>query len=444
MRILLAVHGFPPTHYAGAERVAERIVKGLVARGHDVEVFTVESVSTPGFRVETTPEDGFIVHRLYYDVKEGDTFQNLYDYPPIGDALRRILQRRHFDLVHLISGYLLGSQVAQVAYEANLPFVITLTEYWFMCPRLNLMHPNDSLCGGPENDNKCARCLFEEKRRYRIPAQVAPNLMNAFWLLAQQAHFTTTKAEAIAQRRETLRRALESADLVISPSRFLIDKFAEFGFDTRRFELIRHGMNKPAFTPREPTARAPGELRLGYIGQIKAHKGVDLIIEAVLPLLDAGEKIRLDLWGPDGEVPEYADRLKEQTAAYPSIHWNGRYDGARVWDILMGFDVLIVPSRWYENSPLVILEAMHTGLPVIATRLGGMAEMVQHEKSGLLFGLNNAPDLRAQIARLLREPGLLDRLRDGVPPVKQSEQELEEIFAHYARLVEQESDCLKA
>ncbi|NWG18387.1 MAG: glycosyltransferase family 4 protein [Chloroflexi bacterium] len=442
MRILLAVHGFPPTHYAGAERVAERIVKGLVARGHEVEVFAVENVSTPGFRVETTPEDGFIIHRLYYDVKEGDTFRNLYDYPPVGDALRQILQNRNFDLIHLISGYLIGGQVAQVASEAGLPFVITLTEYWFMCPRLNLMHPNDALCSGPESDHKCARCLFEEKRRYRLPAQVAPNLMNAFWAIAQQAHLTDTQVEAVALRRETLRKALESADLVISPSRFLIDKFTSFGFNTKQFELIRHGISTPPLNNKEPQ-RKSGELCLGYIGQIKAHKGVDLIIEAVLPLLDAGEKFRVELWGPDGEVPEYTERLKEMTAPYPSIHWKGRYNKEKLWDILDGFDVLIVPSRWYENSPLVILEARHAGLPVIATRLGGMAEMVHHERSGLLFTLNDAADLREQIARLVHDTELLERLRAGVPPVKQSDEELDEIFAHYERLVEQESNCLK-
>ena len=97
-------------------------------------------------------------------------------------------------------------------------------------------------------------------------------------------------------------------------------------------------------------------------------------------------------------------------------------------------DMLIIPSRWYENSPTVILEAQTFGLPVITTRLGGMQELVQHEKSGLLFELNNAKDLRAQIQRLLHEPKLLAQLRSGIPKVPTVDEEVGTIYAHYQQL----------
>ncbi len=436
MRVLIALHGYPPTHYAGAERLAERIVKWLVAQGHHVEVFAVESLTAPRFGVTTTQEDGFVVHRVSYNVKEGDFFRNMYDYPPLGKALRAILAQGSFDLVHLVSGYLLGGQVIHTVKAFGLPLVVTLTEYWFMCLRLNLLHPDDTLCSGPESDAKCARCLLEEKRRYRLPAQYVPGIMNAFWTFARQLSFTNIQEEAIAHRRDTLRQALEAADLVISPSRFLIDKFAEYGFNTGRYQLIRHGLNLPT-VPRKPApAGPPTELRLGYLGQIKAHKGVDLIIDALLPLLAAGAPVSLDIWGPEDEAPDYIARLKKQTAAYPGVRWNGRYSGAQVWDILARLDAVIVPSRWYENSPTVILEAFNVGLPVITTNLGGMAELVQHETSGLVFELNNAADLRRQITRLLHEPALLPRLYAGVPVVKRADEEVEDIYAYYCQLLE--------
>lgn len=436
MRVLLAVHGFPPTHYAGAERLAERIVKWLVAQGHYVEVYAVESLTAPCFEVTTTQEAGFVVHRVSYNVKEGDFFRNLYDYPPLGEALQTILAQGHFDLVHMISGYLLGGQVIHTAHTFGLPLVITLTEYWFMCLRLNLLHPTDILCSGPESDAKCTRCLLEEKRRYRLAAQYVPSIMNAFWTLAQQTSFANTQEEAIAHRQKTLHQALSAADLIITPSRFLMDKFAEYGFDTHHFQLIRHGLNLPT-VPRKPAPTgAPAELHLGYIGQIKAHKGVDLIIDALLPMLDAGSSITLDLWGPHDEALEYVTRLKKQTAPYPGIRWNGPYTGSQVWDILAQLDALIVPSRWYENSPTVILEAYNVGLPVITTNLGGMAEMVKHETSGLVFELNNAADLRHQITRLMDEPALLPQLYAGVPAVKRADQEAQEIYGCYQQLLE--------
>lgn len=440
MRILIAVHGYPPTRFAGAERTAERMVKWLTAHHHQVEVFTVESLTASSFSVQTAQENGLTIHRVSYNVKAGDYFRNLYDYPPIGEALRGVLSRGHFDLVHLMSGYLLGGQVVHTAHEYGIPVVITLTEYWFMCARLNLMHPNDVLCSGPESDAKCLRCIMEEKRRYRLPARYASRLMDAFWLVAPKMSFTTAQMEATVRRRETLHEVLDAADFVISPSRFLINKYADFGFDTRRYHLIRHGLNaQPVFHNPLPTSPVHA-LRLGYTGQIKSHKGVDLIIEACLPLLDAGYALTLDLWGPNNEIPAYSRQLQEMTAAYPAIRWNGRYDLTHVWDVLSSFDVLIVPSRWYENSPFVILEAYKIGRPVIATNLGGMAEMVEDEKSGLLFELNNADDLRRQIARLIDDQGLLERLRAGIPHVKTLDEEMTEIVSVYQHLLQEHAE----
>lgn len=411
------------------------MVKWLVAHNHHVEVFAVERVNEPGFRVETSTQDGFTIHRLFYDVKAGgDPFRNLYDYPPVGDTLREVLARGSFDLVHLISGYLLGGQVIHTVHDMALPVVLSLMEYWFMCARLNLIQPTGQLCSGPERYTKCMRCLMEDKRRYRLPAQAAPALMDAFWSVAQHLPSARAMTCALQERDATLRRALQAADLVICPSQYLIHKFKEFGFDTSRFVQMRQGLAVPSTeTPKPP--RPDGRLRLGYVGQIKAHKGVDLLIDAVIELLDAGEAVSLDLWGPETEAPDYVARLKRRSANYPAIRWNGRYIGAKVWEVLAGFDALAIPSRWVENSPNAILEAYHMGLPVIATNLGGMAELVEHEKTGLLFELNNAGDLRRQLARLLHEPGLLDRLRAGIPPVKTIDEEMQEIVAHYTRLL---------
>ena len=435
MRILIAVHGFPPTYYAGAERAAERLVHWLVANDHEVEVFTVEKLDSPTTFLDTQPEDGFTIHRLHYDINQLGTLRNMYEHPAIAEAFQQVIDHQHFDLVHIISGYLLGGQVIQIAKRAGIPVALTLTEYWFMCARLHLLRPAGDLCSGPESDKKCARCLFEEKRRYRLPAQLTPQLSDLFWSLNQNSAFLTSKAQEVAYRRQTLREALEMVDLVISPSRFLIEKFKEFGYNTNQYAYIRHGLTILGSPGKREARAANGTLRLGYLGQIKAHKGTDLLINAVLPLLKKGASVSVDIWGPETEEPSYAENLRQATAAYPAISWRGQYDAPEVWNILSGFDALVVPSRWYENSPTVIAEAFTMGLPVVATNLGGMAELVEHEKSGLLFELNNANDLRQQICRLLQDRELLSRLRAGIPRVTTAEDEAAAIFQQYQKLV---------
>lgn len=437
MRILIAAHGFPPTHSGGAERRAERMANWFSKNQHEVEVFAVEDVSQPGFQVKTTIQNDYPVHRVYYDVNDSpDPFRNLYDNPQIGAAFSEFLAGKQFDLVHIVSGYLLGGQIIHAAKARALPVVITLTEYWFMCTRLNLIQPTGTVCSGPESDLKCARCVMEEKRRYRLPARLMPGVMDAAWSVLQRAPEVQQTADRITIRRTVLHDALNATDMVICPSQFLISKFGEFGFDTRNYVFLRQGLATPKANKPAPKAPDENSLRLGYIGQIAFHKGVDLLVDAVIKLLGEGHQISLDLWGSESQEPEYTSQLKARSAPYPTIRWNGSYTGAKVWDVLSALDMLVVPSRWYENSPNVILEAYEMGLPVIATGLGGMAELVQRDKSGLLFDLNSADSLAAQIQRVKTDNGLLPRLKAGIPTVKTIEEEMQETLLLYEQLIE--------
>ncbi len=435
MRLLIAIHGYPPTYYAGAERAAERIARWMIAHGHQVEIFALEKYDDSDVRIETSHENGLVIHRLYIDVRAGnDPFLNSYDNLQVEAHFRQLLEKHNYDLVHMVSGYMLGGKIIHRAHSFGIPVVITLTEFWFMCFRLNLLTATGEVCAGPETDDKCARCLAEDQRRYRLPAQYAPGFMDVFWSVARHTPLAHDLKESIGRRRIVLREALAAADLVICPSRFLMSKFEEFNFDISRFVYIRHGLNAPPAPRAHPDQSTTSTLHVGYVGQIKFHKGVDLIIDAVLPLLDEGHNITLSLWGSKKETPEYASKLEERTANYRSVKWCGSYSGDQLWSVLSEFDVLIVPSRWYENSPTVIAEAFTMGLPVIATRLGGMQELIEHEKSGLLFDLNDPHNLQQQIKRLLTEAELLPGLQAGIPPVPSVDDEIGTIYSHYQRL----------
>ncbi|MCB9450367.1 MAG: glycosyltransferase family 4 protein [Anaerolineaceae bacterium] len=434
MRILLAVHGFPPTHIGGAERAAERIARGLVQNGHHVEVFALENVNAPETEFKTTSQDGITVHQFSLDVR-GDVprFVQTYDNQYIGKIFRQVLQSGKFDIVHLISGYMLGVEIIRAAQEMGIPTVLTLTEYWFMCIRLNLLDSNDSLCTGPESDDKCTRCVMNDKRRYRYLDQYVPSIMDTFWSLAQYTPIGEVKIREVATRRQILERTLASVDLVICPSQFIIDKFAEYGYNTSKFVLIPHGIGESGVMDIQRD-RSP-ILRLGYMGQIKPHKGIDLIVQAVVNVLQSKQAVSLDIWGDTNTGLNFATKLIRQTRRCPTIRWNGRFKGSeQLKQVLSQFDVLVVPSRWYENSPTVILEAFKAGIPVITTRLGGMAELVTHDQNGLLFEINDVDELTAHLRRLINEPDLLPRLRAGIPRVRSAEDEVHDIFEHYVRL----------
>ncbi|MBX9686174.1 MAG: glycosyltransferase, partial [Candidatus Obscuribacterales bacterium] len=91
----------------------------------------------------------------------------------------------------------------------------------------------------------------------------------------------------------------------------------------------------------------------------------------------------------------------------------------------------VVPSRWYENTPLVIQSALASKTPLIVTNLGGMAELVRHGFNGLLFELNNVKSLTEQLTRLLDEPELLAQMRENIPPERSIPQMVDDIESVY-------------
>ena len=102
----------------------------------------------------------------------------------------------------------------------------------------------------------------------------------------------------------------------------------------------------------------------------------------------------------------------------PSILFRGGYNRQQLPDILADIDVVVVPSIWYENAPLVIQEAFAADIPVITTNLGGMSETVTHDVNGLLFERNDSDDLARQLRRVIDEVDLLEKLTGGIPPVR--------------------------
>jgi glycosyltransferase involved in cell wall biosynthesis len=435
MRILLAVHGYPPTHCSGAERQAARMAEWLKAHGHDAEVFAIEDLHADKTAVVSRPHDGVLVHRLSFELDDvHSSIGRRYDHPRIGAAFASVIDRRPaFDLVHIVSGYWLGNQVIRAAHARGLPLMLSLMEFWFMCFQINLMQPTGVLCSGPDSDAKCARCVLELSRRYRLPSKLAPPLMAIAWTLVRWMPENRLLEAELGRRRRALREALSFCDQVICNSRFLIDKFAAAGFDTLKFHYLRQGLPDADLQP-EPRPIRGRELRLGYLGQVKFHKGVDLLVDAVTDLLRSGAPVTLDIWGSTQEEPAYVSDLRARTRSLEAIRWRGSYTGgART--VLRELDVVVVPSRWNENSPNVILEAYNGGLPVVATNLGGMAELVEHDRSGLLFDNNDRADLRAQLARLVWERGLCDRLRAGVPPVRSLDDEMNDVHALYQKML---------
>jgi glycosyltransferase involved in cell wall biosynthesis len=444
MKIVLAVHHFPPRYVAGAELYTYRLARRLLQAGYRVEVVCVESIAegTPEPRCVSEEYEGIPVHQLFFNLAlSPDPARWEFWNPSLGAWFGQFLNEHQPDLVHFQAGYLLTGSVLEAAQAADVPTVLTLHDYWFLCPRIHLQRPDGSLCGVPDDPAECAWCRLTEKRRYRLPDQAtrgaAGYLARGFLSRSPLDRWSgwAARVEVIRERREKLGCALRQVDVLIAPSHFLKRMFVQRGgLPPDRIRYLRYGLDSGTPLRSIPHyERNPGRrgFRVGYLGQIAPHKGVHVLIEAFRSLDVSDGSCELCIYGDMSRFPRYGERLRRLAQGDSRIRFEGAIQNQRVPEVLTDLDVLVVPSIWYENSPMTILEAHAAGVPVLASDLGGMAEMVRHGVDGLLFRVGDPQDLAARLWELVENPDLLSRLRAGIPPVWTLEQEFSEMMEIY-------------
>jgi glycosyltransferase involved in cell wall biosynthesis len=444
MNILLVSHFFPPTHNAGTENYTLGLARAFLARGHNVSVVCAEDWQNGGSYWSGVTEDlykGVPVRRIHLNWnKASDPNRALYDSMPVERWLHRLLETEKPDIVHVTSTYSLGVGVLRSVRRAGIPLVLTLMDFWFLCPRTVLLRGDGEVCDGRTTPDECRECLLASSNLYNrlndfLPSQSQATLWKAISHQSALARIRGVRGMALnmENRKALMKQVLEMPDVILSHSRFVQHMFTQANLSQRIVHLPNgHELN---WTASYRGKRKSSLMRIGYMGQISSVKGVHILVEAFRKAKLDGSA-RLDVWGDLEKNRFYTQSLREIIGNTELISLRGQFKREQLANVLAQIDILVVPSLWHENAPLVIYEAFATKTPVIATNLGGMSEAITHELNGLLFDRGDVDDLSSQLRRIVGEPGLLERLKVGIPSVKHIQEEVEELEGIYARLNE--------
>lgn len=448
LRILYVVHGFPPDTWAGTEVYTLGLALEMRRRGHEVAILTRAPAATsvadggpPDFSIAEGEFQGLPVWRMTHRLLQG-SLRESYVQPKAETAFREVAGRFRPDVVHFQHLIHHSSTLPYVARELGLPSAITVNDYWALCARVQLIRPDGVRC----EENQGLGCLLcvKDKNYKQVPAakQVLPvleplvSLMHAASGVPALAPLAQYAGEFrdMAERHDAVTAAYAACDLAIAPSRFLRQKLLDTGkFDPHRLIYSDYGTltDNVRELRREPDPR--GRLRIGYVGSLLWYKGVDVLVRAMEHL--AGRKAVLHVYG-EFKPAQDAYHAELERLARPSgdsIVFHGRFDNRRIADVYEQIDVLVVPSTWFENSPITIHEAFLFRTPLVVSDIGGMAELVRDGVDGLHFAVGDARDLGAKLARLADEPGLLESLRTP-RPVKTMAEDAREMEVRYRAL----------
>ena len=414
------------------ELYTARLARSLRARGHDVRVLCGRV--RPGLAqnqlieesVDEIPTWGLVQNYPYRGLPEAVSD------PAIDRVVGQLLDDFAPDLlsVQTLAGLSLG--ILDEARLRGIPRVVHLHDAWWSCPAGGQRRrPDGGLCN-PVDRRLCGPCFAAYQHREgplergarwlagRLPPGVPPDLIHRGFAalpegaqtLARQANerlgaLTNRAAEdsqartgddsatlldpKIALRHEAVRAALEDVDAVLSPSQFMIDSLRRDGLALEGARHLATGVPS-SMTPVAPSS---GPLRVLFVGTWVPHKGPHVLADA-LALLRHEERPEVRVAGP---APFPAYRANVLARAQGAMTPLGPLAPDDVRAQMDWTDVVIVPSVWEENAPLVVLEARAAGRAVLASDLGGLSELIQEGRDGYLFPAEDAEALAALLRR---------------------------------------------
>lgn len=427
MRILQVPFHYFPDAVGGTEVYVSSLAKRLIESGVDVEI------AAPGDREERYFHDGIHVHRFAVRDRVGDVSE-LYGEGDPEPALQfvKILQRTSPDLVHLHAlSPAVSLRVVREIKKIGLPIIFTYHIPGITCPRGTLLRYGTNVCDGVWGLHKCSRCVLQSHGLPKSFSQVAGSLPSGVgkalrgvgWQGSIMTALRTTELQA--SRQGMLKAFLQEVDQIVAVSNWVKELLVRNGVAESKIMVCRHGVTQSSLdgtaADDEIRPRASEKLQIAFIGRLYPAKGAHVMIEALLRRPELA--IRLDIYSivQESRAEMYTRKLKEQASGDSRIRFFPPVSNQDMVRLLRRYDLLAVPSQGFETGPLVVYDAFSAGIPVIGSDRGGIAELVEHGKNGMLVEASNVEAWADALDRLANNNGLLERLRAGIrPPRKMS------------------------
>ncbi len=451
LKIMMVNLCFLPESTGGSEFYTYHLSKALLLKGFDVTVLTtIDDKSLERYEVVHVFFDGIKVIKIANSPYLCSSFTELFIDPKVRSLFIKLIEEERPGLVHFQHLAYLSGNLPEVAHQLKVPSIFTLHDYWPICFRSNLVRPDHGICPGPSHGMYCASCngtsvaalstipgfpLLSKIINAQAIAKVVTAVAGIFPLrvVSKMEELLKTRrrnaevdsspdSTAVREnlfRFEFFKKQFQFPRFVLSPSNHLKSRFEREGY--REILVLPLGFHEARKVDKLPFN---GKLKIAYLGNILQNKGVGVILSELCGVPDMN-MIEINIYGSMKD-PYYSSKVEEQARIYPKevVRFHGGYRSDKdLPGIMANNHVMVFPSLWEENYPLVIRETLLHGVPVIASNLGGVPEVIKNGINGFLFDPYKKGDLLDKVAFILKNPQILEKITEGARMTKIEKQD---------------------
>lgn len=395
---ILHVTNYLPGHHkicGGAEKAAYRQIMALQDCGINNVVVTLKE--------DFSKQEDFKYHQLdTIETYLGSCIGNLANlrksinmvnrsilyYDPIPKrSFKLIIQREKPDLINFYNFNRLSFSLSHVAKSFSLPCVLSIYDYWYFCPNETLVKNNNQLCY-QFHGSQCLRCY--NFGRFNVILR---------WLLFF--------------RKPLFDKFLKKIDAFLVLSKSSKQLLEKYGIPTEKIEIIPQFHHPTEFKPfHSYNSLEYGDYIL-FAGWLNHKKGLHVLVKAMRDVCARIKNVKLVVLGMKAEKSYlqriYLKQIKEyiiENSLEQNIEFLGKVSPDEFKQYLYNAKLLVVPEQWENMSPVIIIEAIFAGIPIVASRIGGIPEFVFDGENGYLAQYNDPKNFAEKIIRLLSNPKL--------------------------------------
>ncbi len=468
MKILYIIHVYWPNYQAGSENYTHYLAQEMESLGHDVSIFTMETLEDNSYSVKEYDEDGVSVFKVYKNSDDMRSIEQTYFDTKLDSIFENIFKRINPDIVHIQHLRNMSINMTNIINLYNIPIVFTLHDLWLECLNGKKLRLNGQMCL-KRSVEECSKCLS--------PALFITNksIFDKIYLKIDRlsGHDKKKRQKGVMKRNNVMKQIISKVNLFISPSKYIRDEFIKWGIPKEKIIYSRNGMkiiknegllikNEELRIKNEKNAcnddgceeKIPGQcgemgggsnkelgikngnVKFVFTSHIQKLKGIDVLIEACEILQRRSiNNVYVELYGGLGKNEKYNKEFNNKINKLKNVKYKGAFQNTDINKILSDVDYLILPSIWPENAPLVIDEAYLNNIPCIVSNIGGMAERVDDGKNGLHFKVGDAKDLADKMEYVSKNTNIRERFVKNIPHVKTIEENAKELERIYESMV---------